>query len=73
MNQQSRTAGFVLGSVLIIFGVLALIETVIDLDAWIWVVILTVGAVGIYFIYARDRSQKWLLIILSMKRDLTIL
>lgn len=63
MNQQSRTAGFVLGGLLIIFGVLALIETVIDLDAWIWVAILAVGAIGIYFVYASDRSQKWLLIV----------
>lgn len=63
MNQQSRTASFVLGGLLILFGVLALIETVVDLGAWIWVVVLTLGGLGIYFIYARDRSQKWLLIV----------
>jgi hypothetical protein len=63
MNQQSKTSGFVLGGLLIILGVLAFVEIVTDLNAWIWVVILTIGAFGIYFIYASDRSQKWLLIV----------
>jgi uncharacterized membrane protein HdeD (DUF308 family) len=62
MNQQSRTASFVLGGLLILFGVLALIETVVDLGAWIWVAVLTIGGLGIYVIYARDRNQKWMLI-----------
>lgn len=63
MNQQSKTSGFVLGGLLIILGVLAFVEIVTDLNAWIWVVLLTIGAFGIYFIYASDRSQKWLLIV----------
>jgi len=63
MNQQSRTTGFVSGSLIIMFGVLALIEILIDLDAWIGVALLTIGSIGIYFIYARDRNQKWQLVI----------
>jgi len=63
MNQQSRTSGIVLGSLLIIFGVLALVETQTDLNAWIWVAVLTIGGFGIYAVYATDRSQKWLLIV----------
>ena len=63
MNQQSRTSGIVLGSLLIIFGVLALVETQTDLNAWIWVAVLAIGGFGIYAVYATDRSQKWLLIV----------
>ncbi|MBK5107316.1 MAG: hypothetical protein JJE12_04270 [Anaerolineales bacterium] len=63
MNTQSKTPGLILGGLLIVFGVLALVETVTDLSAWIWVAVLTIGGLGVYAIYAMDRAQKWLLIV----------
>jgi len=54
-------SGLVLGGLLIVFGILALIETQVDLSAWVWVVVLTVGGLGGLAIYAADRSEKWLL------------
>jgi predicted membrane protein len=56
-------SGLVLGGLLIVFGVLALLETVTDLGEWVWVAVLTVGGLGVYAVYATDRTEKWLLII----------
>ena len=52
MNTQSKSAGLVLGGLLIIFGVLALLDTFIDLGAWVWVAVLTVGGLAVYVVYA---------------------
>lgn len=62
MDTQSKRSGFILGGLLIMFGVLALVETQTDLSPWIWVAVLAVGGLGAYGIYATDRSEKWLLI-----------
>ena len=61
MNTQSRSSGLVVGGLLIVFGVLALIETQVDLSAWVWVAVLAVGGLAVFAIYALDRSEKWLL------------
>ena len=63
MNTQSKSAGLVLGGLLIIFGVLALLDTFIDLGAWVWVAVLTVGGLAVYVVYAVERTEKWMLII----------
>jgi hypothetical protein len=63
MNTTSKKSGLVWGGLLIVFGVLALLEIVTDLSAWIWVAVLTIGGLGVYGIYATDRAEKWLLII----------
>ena len=63
MNTQSKRSGLVLGGLLIVFGVLALVETVSDLSARIWVAVLVIGGLGVYAVYATDRTEKWLLII----------
>lgn len=63
MNTQSMKSGLVLGGLLIVFGVLGLLETVTDLGEWVWVAVLTVGGLGVYAVYATDRTEKWLLII----------
>jgi predicted membrane protein len=63
MNTQSKKSGLIWGGLLIVFGVLALIETVTDLSAWIWVAVLTIGGLLVYGVYAMDRVDKWLLII----------
>jgi hypothetical protein len=63
MNTRSRRQGLVWGGLLIVFGVLALLETVTDLSAWIWVAVLFIGGLLVYAIYAIDREEKWLLVI----------
>jgi hypothetical protein len=63
MNSQSKKSGLVWGGLLIVFGVLALLETVTDLGAWVWVAVLTIGGLAVYGVYATDREEKWLLII----------
>jgi hypothetical protein len=63
MNTQSKRSGLVLGGLLIVFGVLALIETMLDLSEWVWVAVLLVGGFGVYGVYAMDRTEKWMLII----------
>lgn len=63
MNTQSKKSGVVLGGLLIIFGGMALLETVTDLGAWVWVAVLTIGGLLVYGAYATDRAEKWLLII----------
>jgi hypothetical protein len=63
MNTPSKKSGLVLGGLLIVVGVMALLETVTDLGAWVWVAVLTIGGLGVYAVYAMDRTEKWLLII----------
>ena len=63
MDTRSKKSGLVLGGLLIVFGVMALLETLTDLGAWVWVVVLTIGGLGVYAVYAIDRTEKWLLII----------
>jgi hypothetical protein len=55
--------GLVWGGLLILFGVLALVETYTDLGPWIWIVVLTLAGLGVYGVYAMDRSEKWMLIV----------
>jgi len=62
MKSQTKQ-GIVWGGLLILFGVVALLETFVDLNAWAWVVVLVAGGLGVYAVYAMDRTEKWLLII----------
>lgn len=55
--------GLVWGGLLILFGVVALLETFADLSAWAWVAVLVAGGLGVYAVYAMDRSEKWMLIV----------
>ena len=63
MNARSKKQGLVWGGLFIVFGVMALLETITDLSAWIWVAVLVIGGLGVFGIYATDRAEKWLLII----------
>jgi len=55
--------GLVWGGLLILLGVLSLLETFTDFGPWVWVAVLTVAGLGIYGVYAMDRSEKWILIV----------
>jgi hypothetical protein len=60
MNSQMKH-GVVWGGLLILFGIISLLETFVDLNAWVWVVVLTAAGLGIYGFYATDRTEKWML------------
>lgn len=63
MEVQTRKQGIVWGGLLILFGGMLLVETFIDLNEWLWIGALTIGGLGVYAIYATDRSERWMLII----------
>lgn len=62
MKTQTKQ-GLVWGGLLILLGVLALLETYTNLGPWVWVTVLTVTGLGIYGVYAMERSEKWMLIV----------
>jgi hypothetical protein len=62
MKSQARKQSLVWGILLILFGVMALVETYTDLTAWAWVAILAAAGLGVFGIYLTDRSQWGLLI-----------
>jgi len=55
--------GLVWGGLLILFGVMSLVEIYTDLGPWVWVAVLTAVGLGVYGIYAMDRTEKWILIV----------
>ncbi len=63
MNTRSKKHNLVLGVLLILFGAMALIETLITLGTWVWIAVLAVSGVGVFGVYAFDRKEKSLLII----------
>lgn len=64
MNTQSKNHSLIWGGLLILFGVVGLAETFIDLSAWAWVVILAAAGFGVFGVYQTERSE-WGLFILA--------
>jgi len=62
METNQKKQSMVWGGLLILFGVIALLDTFIDFSGWIWVVILGVIGLGIFMVYLSDRSNEVLLI-----------
>ena len=62
MQSQSKRQGLVWGGLLILFGVMALVATLTDLSAWIWVVVLALAGLFVFGVYLSDRSEATLLI-----------
>ena len=62
MKADNRKQNMVWGGLLIIFGVLALLQTFIDVSVWAWVAILGAAGLGVFVVYLTDRSAKFLLI-----------
>ena len=62
MKKQTKQ-NLIWGGLLITFGVVTLMGTFVDLSVWLWVFAMFAGGLGIYSIYALDRSGKWLLIL----------
>jgi hypothetical protein len=62
MRLSSRKQSLVWGSLLILFGVMALLEQLIDLSPWIWVGVLAVSGLVVLAIYLTDRAAWELLL-----------
>jgi hypothetical protein len=62
VQSQAKKQAIVWGSLLILFGLVSLVETVTTLDAWIWVAILALAGLGVFGVYLTDRSE-WALLI----------
>lgn len=57
MLSKAAKQSLVWGGVLILMGVLLVVETVTDLSAWIWIVLLAAGGLGAFGLYLTDRSD----------------
>jgi hypothetical protein len=62
MKADSRKQNIVWGGLLILFGVMALVQTFIDISVWVWVAVLGVTGLVVFIVYLTDRSSKTLLI-----------
>jgi hypothetical protein len=62
MLTRSARQAIVWGGLLIVVGALLLVETVVDLSPWIWIVLLVAAAVVATALYSTDRSDLWMLI-----------
>jgi hypothetical protein len=62
MKANTRKQNMVWGALLILFGVLALVQTFIDISVWTWVAILAVTGLVVFIVYLTDRASKVLLI-----------
>jgi hypothetical protein len=63
MRLQTGKQGIVWGGLLIILGGLLLIEVFTELSEWVWVGALTIAGLGVYGVYATERSENWLLVL----------
>ena len=62
MKLQSRNQALVWGSLLIIFGIVGMVESFIDLTPWTWAAILAATGLLIFGIFLLNRSEWWPLI-----------
>ncbi len=56
MKLSSRKQTLVLGSLLVLFGVLALVEQFVDLSLWAWVGVLAASGLGVLAVYLTERT-----------------
>jgi len=62
MHSQGKRQALVWGSLLILFGVMALVSNLTDLSAWIWVIVLALAGLAVFGVYLSERSEPTLLI-----------
>jgi hypothetical protein len=62
MKSSGRKQGIVWGGLLILFGIMALIETYTDLGPWVWAIVLAVVGLLIFLFFLSDRSAYGLLL-----------
>jgi hypothetical protein len=61
-KDSSTKQGVIWGGLLIIFGVIGLLDSFIDLSLWVWVAALGAMGVGVLAVYFADTSEWWPLI-----------
>jgi hypothetical protein len=57
MRSQAKKQGFVWGALLVVLGIMLLLETFMDLSAWVWFVILVLAGLGVFVLWRADRSS----------------
>ena len=62
LKDSSTKQGVIWGGLLIVFGVLGLLDSLMDLSLWIWIAALGVMGVAVMGVYFADTSEWWPLI-----------
>jgi hypothetical protein len=62
METRAERHRAVWGGLLIVFGLMALVESITDVTGWVWVAVLIVAGLGVFGVYRIDRSDRLLLI-----------
>lgn len=62
MKSSSRKQGIVWGGLLILFGIMALVETYTDLGPWVWAIALATAGLLVLLVFLTDRSEYGLLL-----------
>ncbi len=57
MQSLTKKQSFVWGGLLIVFGVMGLIESLVELTPWVWVGVLALSGLGVLAIYLTDKSE----------------
>lgn len=62
MKAGSRKQGLVWGGLLILFGIMALVGTFVNLGPWVWIVVLGLAGLLVFLLFLTDRSELALLL-----------
>lgn len=62
MKTSNRKQGIVWGGLLILFGIMALVGTFVDLGPWVWIVVLGLAGLLVFLLFLTDRSEFALLL-----------
>ncbi len=57
MQSLSRKQALVWGGLLIVFGLMGLMESLVELSPWVWVGVLALSGLGVLAVYLTDRSE----------------
>ena len=57
MKTGTRKQGIIWGGLLILFGIMALVETYTDLGPWVWVIVLAAAGLLAFVVFITDRGD----------------
>jgi hypothetical protein len=61
-KDSSTKQGVIWGGLLIVFGVLGLLDSILDISLWVWVGALGILGIAVFAVYLSDTSEWWPLI-----------
>jgi hypothetical protein len=61
-KDSSTKQGVIWGGLLIVFGVLGLLDSILEISLWVWVIALGVLGLAVFAVYLTDTSEWWPLI-----------